>query len=156
MILIRDRQAGTPWSDGVPGLSQKPIAPGGSFLYKWTATQYGTYWYVKNRKVINVQLLTSGQVSRACEGTDSGWSLRAFAHSVCSILTKTDELWLTRMRSPPPNAETPFSLITNNTREAKTMQRLDRDPTVILLSDWDHFTSEEYQAASRASNLDLL
>jgi FtsP/CotA-like multicopper oxidase with cupredoxin domain len=36
---------GTPWSDGVPGLSQKPIPAGGKFLYKWTATQYGSYFY---------------------------------------------------------------------------------------------------------------
>ncbi|PQE21586.1 multicopper oxidase protein [Rutstroemia sp. NJR-2017a WRK4] len=35
----------TPWSDGVPGLSQREILPGGSFLYKWKALQYGEYWY---------------------------------------------------------------------------------------------------------------
>lgn len=35
----------TPWSDGVPGVSQREIPPGRSFLYKWTATQYGEYWY---------------------------------------------------------------------------------------------------------------
>lgn len=38
-------QLGTPWSDGVPGLSQFPIASGDEFLYKWTANDYGTYWY---------------------------------------------------------------------------------------------------------------
>ncbi|KKK24927.1 hypothetical protein AOCH_006475 [Aspergillus ochraceoroseus] len=38
-------QAGTPWSDGVPGLSQKPISAGESFLYKWRATNYGSYFY---------------------------------------------------------------------------------------------------------------
>ncbi|KAJ5572129.1 Multicopper oxidase type 2 [Penicillium sp. DV-2018c] len=38
-------QLGTPWSDGVPGVSQRPIAPGGQFVAKFTATQYGTYWY---------------------------------------------------------------------------------------------------------------
>ncbi|KAJ5340387.1 laccase TilA [Penicillium brevicompactum] len=38
-------QTNTPWSDGVPGLSQEPIPAGGQFLYKWTATQYGTYFY---------------------------------------------------------------------------------------------------------------
>ncbi|MCJ1399074.1 hypothetical protein MMC11_002276 [Xylographa trunciseda] len=38
-------QMGTPWSDGVPGVSQKPIQPNATFVYKWTATQYGTYWY---------------------------------------------------------------------------------------------------------------
>ncbi|KAK1998927.1 multicopper oxidase [Colletotrichum falcatum] len=38
-------QLNTPWSDGVPGLTQRPIQPGGSFVYKWKATQYGAYWY---------------------------------------------------------------------------------------------------------------
>ncbi|KUJ08107.1 laccase TilA [Mollisia scopiformis] len=38
-------QYNTPWSDGVPGLSQTHIQPGNTFTYKWTATQYGTYWY---------------------------------------------------------------------------------------------------------------
>lgn len=35
----------TPWSDGVPGLSQRQIQPGKSFVYKWKATQAGSYWY---------------------------------------------------------------------------------------------------------------
>jgi FtsP/CotA-like multicopper oxidase with cupredoxin domain len=38
-------QVGTPWSDGVPGVTQKPISPGATFVYRWTATDYGTYWY---------------------------------------------------------------------------------------------------------------
>ncbi|EXJ92552.1 hypothetical protein A1O3_01104 [Capronia epimyces CBS 606.96] len=38
-------QQGTPWSDGVPGLTQKAIAPGKSYLYKWTADAAGVYFY---------------------------------------------------------------------------------------------------------------
>ncbi|KAJ5347482.1 Multicopper oxidase type 2 [Penicillium brevicompactum] len=38
-------QQGTPWSDGVPGVSQRLIAPGKQFVHKFTAMQYGTYWY---------------------------------------------------------------------------------------------------------------
>ncbi|KDN63814.1 putative multicopper oxidase [Colletotrichum sublineola] len=38
-------QLNTPWSDGVPGVTQRAIQPGGSFEYKWKATQYGAYWY---------------------------------------------------------------------------------------------------------------
>ncbi|RHZ59020.1 multicopper oxidase [Aspergillus thermomutatus] len=38
-------QTGTPWSDGVPGLSQRPIPSGSTFLYKWNAGQYGSYFY---------------------------------------------------------------------------------------------------------------
>ncbi|KAG8700117.1 hypothetical protein FRC08_004918 [Ceratobasidium sp. 394] len=38
-------QQGTPWSDGVPGITQYPIAVGHSFVYNWTATQMGYHWY---------------------------------------------------------------------------------------------------------------
>ncbi|KAI1436999.1 multicopper oxidase-domain-containing protein [Xylaria sp. CBS 124048] len=38
-------QTGTPWADGVPGVSQCPIAPGKSFTYKFRAELYGTSWY---------------------------------------------------------------------------------------------------------------
>jgi len=36
----------TPWSDGVPGLTQKPIEPGQSYVYKFKAYPPGQYWYV--------------------------------------------------------------------------------------------------------------
>lgn len=35
----------TPWSDGVPGVTQRPIASGSSFVYEFRATQFGSYWY---------------------------------------------------------------------------------------------------------------
>ncbi|KAF8756654.1 multicopper oxidase family [Rhizoctonia solani] len=38
-------QLGTPWSDGVPGITQYPIPIGKSFVYNWTATQMGYHWY---------------------------------------------------------------------------------------------------------------
>ncbi|KAB5547348.1 laccase TilA [Coniochaeta sp. 2T2.1] len=38
-------QIGTPWSDGVTGLSQRAIPPGEVFLYKWNANEYGSYFY---------------------------------------------------------------------------------------------------------------
>ncbi|KAK0716316.1 multicopper oxidase-domain-containing protein [Lasiosphaeris hirsuta] len=40
----------TPWSDGTPGLSQRQIQPDRSFIYRWTATQYGSYWYHAHQK----------------------------------------------------------------------------------------------------------
>ncbi|RDW71747.1 putative Laccase-2 [Coleophoma crateriformis] len=39
------RQKGTLEMDGVPGVTQCPIAPGESFTYSFQATQYGTTWY---------------------------------------------------------------------------------------------------------------
>ncbi|CZS91847.1 related to laccase precursor [Rhynchosporium agropyri] len=38
-------QKETPWYDGVPGVQQCPIAPGGSFTYQFRASLYGTSWY---------------------------------------------------------------------------------------------------------------
>ncbi|KAL0263383.1 hypothetical protein SLS55_002363 [Diplodia seriata] len=38
-------QKGTQWFDGVPGVSQCPIAPGSSFTYRFRADVYGTSWW---------------------------------------------------------------------------------------------------------------
>ncbi|KAF1935929.1 hypothetical protein EJ02DRAFT_427971 [Clathrospora elynae] len=38
-------QTNTPWADGVPGLTQRPIQPGNCFKYSWYANQYGSYFY---------------------------------------------------------------------------------------------------------------
>lgn len=35
----------TPWSDGVPGVTQRPIKPGQFFKHEFRATQHGSYWY---------------------------------------------------------------------------------------------------------------
>ncbi|KOS20885.1 Laccase-2 [Escovopsis weberi] len=38
-------QKGTPWEDGVPAISQCPVAPGECFTYQFKASLYGTSWY---------------------------------------------------------------------------------------------------------------
>ncbi|KAK1139159.1 hypothetical protein N8T08_001215 [Aspergillus melleus] len=38
-------QKGTQYSDGVPGLTQTPIEPGESFIYRFQAYPAGTHWY---------------------------------------------------------------------------------------------------------------
>ncbi|KAJ0166274.1 Laccase-1 [Colletotrichum tanaceti] len=43
-------QRKTPWSDGVPGLTQGQIHPGASYLYRWTAEQSGTFFYHAHSK----------------------------------------------------------------------------------------------------------
>ncbi|KAL4884004.1 laccase-1 [Aspergillus karnatakaensis] len=48
----------TPWSDGVPGLSQSPIEPDETYLYKFKAYPAGTYWYHSHYK----GLMQDGQV----------------------------------------------------------------------------------------------
>lgn len=36
---------GNPYSDGVPYVSQCPILPGHSMVYRFTALHHGTFWY---------------------------------------------------------------------------------------------------------------
>ncbi|KAK9781498.1 putative Multicopper oxidase-domain-containing protein [Seiridium cardinale] len=38
-------QESTPFMDGVPGVTQCPIAPGSTFTYRFRATLFGTSWY---------------------------------------------------------------------------------------------------------------
>ena len=38
-------QQNSQWEDGVPAVSQCPIAPGGSFTYSFRATPHGSTWY---------------------------------------------------------------------------------------------------------------
>ena len=38
------RQLNNNWEDGVPGLTECPLAPGQTKTYRWQATQYGTSW----------------------------------------------------------------------------------------------------------------
>ncbi|RMZ70755.1 multicopper oxidase [Pyrenophora seminiperda CCB06] len=38
-------QTGTNENDGVPSITQCPVAPGDSMTYKWRATQHGSTWY---------------------------------------------------------------------------------------------------------------
>lgn len=39
------RQNWTDQMDGVPSITQCPVAPGDSYTYEWKAVQYGTGWY---------------------------------------------------------------------------------------------------------------
>lgn len=39
-------QKATPWFDGVPSVSQCPIAPGNTLTYRFRADQFGSSWYV--------------------------------------------------------------------------------------------------------------
>ncbi|CAE6443622.1 unnamed protein product [Rhizoctonia solani] len=44
-------QFGTPWSDGVPGLTQWPIPVQGDFVYNFTVKQAGFQWYHSHYKM---------------------------------------------------------------------------------------------------------
>ncbi|EPS34528.1 hypothetical protein PDE_09492 [Penicillium oxalicum 114-2] len=113
-------QLGTPWSDGVPGLTQKPIQPGRSWTYRWTATQYGTYWYHAHIK------------SEMMDGLYG-------------------PIWI----NPSPDTPDPFHLISDNAEDIEAMRKAEKNPHLIILSDWDKLTASEYQQAQVDSRLNI-
>ncbi|KAH8908583.1 laccase TilA [Coniochaeta sp. PMI_546] len=68
-------QIGTPWSDGVPGLSQRPIPPGEAFLYRWNANAYGSYFYHAHEQSQIVDGLFGPIYVRPSPGSETPFSL---------------------------------------------------------------------------------
>jgi FtsP/CotA-like multicopper oxidase with cupredoxin domain len=65
----------TPWSDGVPGLSQKPIESGESFVYRFKAFPPGQYWYHSHSRATLVDGLYGSLFIRRREDSPSPWHL---------------------------------------------------------------------------------
>ncbi|KAJ9272789.1 hypothetical protein DTO212C5_1050 [Paecilomyces variotii] len=70
-ILMQD----TPWSDGVPGLSQKPIEPGESYVYRFTAYPPGQYWYHSHSRATLLDGLYGALFIRRKPGTAGPWAM---------------------------------------------------------------------------------
>ncbi|KAK4466554.1 multicopper oxidase [Cladorrhinum samala] len=67
-------QTGTPWSDGVPGLSQKFIPPGKTFVYKFKASPAGTFWYHSHERMSLEDGLYGGIFIKPKAKLDGLWS----------------------------------------------------------------------------------
>ncbi|OJJ51097.1 hypothetical protein ASPZODRAFT_56502 [Penicilliopsis zonata CBS 506.65] len=66
---------GTPWSDGAPGLTQKPIEPDESFVYRFKAFPAGTHWYHSHSRMNLLDGLYGGIFIRPKEDASAPWSL---------------------------------------------------------------------------------
>ena len=60
------------------------------------------------------------------------------------------------MISPAPEVPQPFHLISDDEKDIEAMQKAEGDPKLVILSDWSHYTSEEYQTIMEESGVDLL
>ncbi|KAJ5461492.1 Multicopper oxidasetype 2 [Penicillium daleae] len=114
-------QHGTPWADGVPGLTQKPIQPGHSWTYRWKATQYGTYWY--------------------------------HAHARSEMM---DGLYGPIWINPASDVLDPFNFISNKSDDIEAMRKAEKNPQLVMLSDWDHLTAAEYQQVQQDTRVDIV
>ena len=56
---------------------------------------------------------------------------------------------------PGPSKSSPFGLISDNSDNILAMKHAEADPRVVLISDWDKYTSAEYMDAEKESGLDM-
>ncbi|KAJ5983839.1 hypothetical protein N7481_005938 [Penicillium waksmanii] len=113
-------QKGTPWADGVSGLSQWAIQPGQTYTYQWTATQKGTYWYHSHDK------------DRIMDGL----------YGAIQVL-------------PPADNDSPFAMISDDPDDVEAMRLAEQNANLVILSDWDHLTSDAYMQAIMETGYDI-
>ena len=107
-------------SDGVPGLSQKPIPAGEKFLYNFTLDESGQYFY--------------------------------HAHDNSQVM---DGLFGAIIIDPPEGEAAPWSLISDSADDITAMEAAMRNPIPVMISDWSHLTSQDFQTITEASQIDI-
>ncbi|CZR56712.1 related to laccase precursor [Phialocephala subalpina] len=85
------RQNYTNYMDGVPSITQCPIAPGDSFTYTWRATQYGSSWYHSHFAVqawdgIFGGILINGPATANYDEDKGNLFLNDWSHSTAEVL----------------------------------------------------------------------
>lgn len=60
------------------------------------------------------------------------------------------------LNRPSPNRENPFSMISNDPDDLQAMKCAERNTVPVVLSDWDHLTSDEYMQAMHDTGYDIL
>jgi hypothetical protein len=58
--------------------------------------------------------------------------------------------------SPAPDVLDPFHLISNNHDDIQAMRKAEKDPQLVMLSDWDHLTAAEYQQVQQDTRVNIL
>lgn len=129
---------GTPWSDGTPGMSQKPIEMGQSFIYRFKASPAGTHWYHSHSRATVLDGLYGPIFIRYVQRVDN------FAINAKKYCRRK------------PDAPAPWHLISKEQADIDAMSRAVIDPKLVMVSDWTRFMSWEYMAAEESSGMAIL
>lgn len=57
---------------------------------------------------------------------------------------------------PRPNRDSPFSMISDDPADIRAMKQAERNGKLVMLSDWDHLTGQEYMKAMEETGYDIL
>ena len=82
-----------------------------------------------------------------------GYTAQYLFGECASCSRKLKDLHVSR---PAANRESPFSMISSDPAEIEAMKTAASNPQLVVLSDWDHLTSDAYMQAMRESGYDIL
>lgn len=94
-------------------------------------------------------------VPRPCSFRNGGRSLWANLDQVSPPLSNNG-LYDANRFSPGPETLDPFHLISTNPTDIVAMQKAEKNPHLVMLSDWDHLTAAEYQKVQVDSGINIL
>ncbi len=98
--------------------------------------------------------LTVWKVPCTRSRTNHGWIIWCYHYRVRAV--SYWNVYTNSYRSPAPKNQKPFSMITNDAKELKQLEKAELDPEIVMLSDWTHMTSEEIRDVAVTANLDTM
>ncbi|CAE6358361.1 unnamed protein product [Rhizoctonia solani] len=138
----RIEQYRSPWSDGVPGLTQYPIQPGQNFVYNFTVYQAGHH--CGSVGIIPIVNLNLKMVSKASPQPGQ-LDLRLTKLHIGTIYIR-----------PKATKAKPFSQITNDTTVLAQLKRAELDPLPLHVYDYRHHTSEYLKSEWERTDIEQL
>lgn len=57
---------------------------------------------------------------------------------------------------PADQSDSPFSMISDDPGDIEAMRLAEKNANLVILSDWDHLTSDEYMRAMMETGYDIL
>lgn len=58
--------------------------------------------------------------------------------------------------SPSPQTPNPFHFISSDPAEINKMKQAEKNPQLVMLSDWDHLTAAEYQKVQEDTGVNIV
>ncbi|KAL8283459.1 hypothetical protein RQP46_005869 [Phenoliferia psychrophenolica] len=87
-------QRGSPWSDGVAGVTQYAIKSGDTFTYQWKATQSGFYWYHAHTRALISDGLVGAITIKPRPGRPNPFHLIGDAEALAKAEAKSHSLMI--------------------------------------------------------------
>lgn len=130
MVWTGVEQRGTPWSDGVPGVTQYPIPPSSDFIYRWKATQSGFY--------VSPDLSNLSVVRRSLPSPE----IAQWYHSHYRMQLG-DGARAPLVIHPRPDRPSSLERISTDPAVLAALKKAELNPHAFLVSDWSRITTAQ-------------